>query len=190
MSPRTTIHGVGINDANYSVTKCVYYARWAEVFARCYNVKRLQRRPSYAGCSVDPIWHYFMPFREWMIEQDWWGKHLDKDLLGNGKVYSPKTCLFVSPQVNSFLADSQAARGEHPLGVRLHPGGRFHARISIKDRVIHLGFFDTPLEAHLAWVQAKAARAIELAREQTDPRVAEGLHRYVARLIDNSMEVA
>jgi hypothetical protein len=49
----------------------------------------------------------------------------------------------------------------------------------------HLGYFDTELEAHQAWLKCKQEVALELAAEQTDPRVAKALieryENYVAQ---------
>ena len=39
-----------------------------------------------------------------MEQQDYIGKVLDKDLKVTGnKIYSPETCLFISPKVNGYL---------------------------------------------------------------------------------------
>ena len=58
-----------------------------------------------------------------MVEQDWEGLQLDKDLLVNGsKVYSRETCVFVSNQVNIFLTERGNDRGEWPIGVNWDNG--------------------------------------------------------------------
>lgn len=41
------------------------------------------------------------------------------------------------------------------LGVRKHKGGKFTSQIKVDDKAIHLGSFDDPMEAHLAYVAAK-----------------------------------
>ena len=50
-----------------------------------------------------------------MEQQDYDGKHLDKDLLVcNNKVYSPETCVFVPREINQFLTKSNNSRGKYP----------------------------------------------------------------------------
>ena len=84
---------------------------------RAYSDKYKQRQPTYRDVTVCEEWHSFMRFRAWMVEQDWEGKELDKDILFQGnKVYSPDTCVFVDKAVNLFLTDCAASRGEWPLG--------------------------------------------------------------------------
>lgn len=41
------------------------------------------------------------------------------------------------------------------LGVRKHRGGKFTAQIKVDEKAIHLGTFNDPMQAHLAYVDAK-----------------------------------
>lgn len=38
-----------------------------------------------------------------MDQQDWKGKHLDKDLLGDTYEYSPEKCCFISKRLNTEI---------------------------------------------------------------------------------------
>lgn len=186
------IQGVGINDADYPVTKtengkivwrCPYYQTWADMLRRSYDDKCKQKYPTYEGVTVCEEWHSFMRFRTWMKTQDWEGKHLDKDLLVPGnKTYSPTTCVFVHGVVNSFLLDSAAARGEWPLGVHWHEQAqksRGMCKNPFTKKQEHLGYFTCPDQAHLAWKKRKHELACQLADIQEDERVAEALRtRY------------
>lgn len=176
--------GVGVNDANYNIVNlengkkktCVFYTRWANMMHRCYNKKTYIRWPNYVGCSVDERWHHFTTFKKWMESQDWQGKSLDKDILFEGnKVYGPETCVFVSQSTNNFLTDAKAGQGEYPIGVTKIKNNRFNARCTINGKSEHIGCFKTPEEAHQAWYNVKRNTAIELASQQTDPRVADAL---------------
>ena len=129
------VHGVGINDADYEVTRyeyvivdgrkkqkriwiCPYYQTWKGMLGRCYSTKYQDTRPTYKGCSVSEEWLTFSNFRAWMEKQDWEGMQLDKDLLFEGnKVYSAETCVFITREVNSFTTDCGASRGEWRVGV-------------------------------------------------------------------------
>ena len=55
---------------------------------------------SYSEVTICEEWLTFSNFEKWMLTHNWEGKDLDKDLLGNGKHYSPDTCCFLPHQVN------------------------------------------------------------------------------------------
>lgn len=188
---KATVYGVGINDADYPVQPtvsgkkviCQFYQKWQSMMQRCYSEKYKQGKPTYAGCTVCAEWLKFSNFRAWMEAQDWKGKHLDKDLLVSGnKVYSPETCVFVTQQVNSFMNDHASVRGEFPTGVCWHIGKKkyeSHCSNPFTKKYEHLGVYDCPNEAHLAWRRRKNEFACALADLQPDNRVAEALRvRY------------
>lgn len=197
LSKPRLVHGVGINDADYVTEKketigyvngkqkqklvwiCPYYRAWMSMLSRCYSTKYQERNPTYKGCSVSDDWLTFSVFKNWMDAQDWEGRQLDKDLLSEGnKVYSPDTCVFVTPMVNNFTIDRGAARGEWLIGVYWNKGaGKFVARCNnpLTKKQEHLGLFNSELEAHEAWRKRKLELAYELADIQTDERVAKAL---------------
>lgn len=187
------VYGVGINDADYAVRPrrpdgkrawCPYYLAWRNVLARAYCPAFHARNPTYIGVTVCEEWHSFMAFRAWMETQDWEGKALDKDIIAPGnRVYSPNTCVFVSPELNNLLIDSAASRGEWPIGVNFDKhNGKFKARINISGCNKALGYFTCPHEAHMAWRKAKVRLIRDAARAQDDPRVYAGLMRHAARI--------
>mgnify|MGYP001117231448 CR=1 FL=1 len=151
---------------------------------RCYSGKYHERKPTYRGCTVCEDWHTFSNFRDWMENQDWEGKHLDKDLLISGnKEYGPETCVFVTSVVNLFTTDSCNSRGEYPIGVYWQQD-KFTARCSnpFTGEREWLGRFDCPDQAHLAWKKRKHELACQLAESEyvTDERVAQALRtRYL-----------
>jgi len=171
---RSLIYGVGLNDANYLVVDlstgkqifCPYYKRWSGRLQRGYCPLLHKRRPTYIGCSVCPEWLVFSNFRKWMETQDWFGKELDKDLLSTGnKLYSPETCIFISTTVNNLLLQTRqdsSKAGVHKTYSRFKVE-RFHAQISIGGKAKGLGTFNTEIEAHTKYLEAKKAYIIELA---------------------------
>ena len=184
--------GIGTNDADYVVDLraviggksrrlwiCPFYRAWANMLKRCYNRKYQAAKPTYVGCSVASEWHVFSAFRGWMASQGWEGNHLDKDVMVPGnKVYGPDTSVFVSPELNAFLTDRGASRGEWPIGVCGHKQrGKFQSRCRnpFTGKNDFLGLFTRPNEAHLAWAAKKLEHAITLGAEQTDPRVAKAI---------------
>lgn len=200
------VYNVGINDANYRgqewvtvdggdgkrkqrlVWICPFYSRWRDMLKRCYSHKYQETHPTYKGCSVCHEWLTFSTFRRWMVEQDWEGKELDKDILIPGnKVYSPDVCVFIDRIVNSFVLEKNASCGEYLIGVQW-VGSKGKFRADCCDRLgkrNYLGLFNTEIEAHNAWLKRKQELALQLASEQTDPRVAKALieryENYVSR---------
>lgn len=190
------VRGVGVNDATYKTQPvingkreiCPFYRKWADMIARCYGEKELSRKPSYIGCSVCPEWLSFMAFREWMEQQNWQGMHLDKDLILQGnRVYSPGLCMFVTQQINKFMGDNKAARGEYPIGVEFQKrAGKFRSLCCnpITSKREHLGYFMDSASAHHAWILRKTQIAKELAAIQPDDRVREALLKYDFSKVD------
>lgn len=187
MSPKKLVCGVGINDADYAVRPvtsvngprldCPYYRTWKSMITRCYSKEYHKKFPTYIGCEVVEEWHRFMTFRGWMMQQNWNGKQLDKDILFKGnKVYGPDTSVFVSREVNMFLLDSAKSRGVYPLGVYCSVPGKFVALIHEAGKgQYRIGTYSTSEEAHQAWKSAKHILAAKLAEKQDDPRVAQAL---------------
>lgn len=171
------IQGVGINDLDYAVIvtetvgyvdgkqkqrviwQCPYYTRWVGMLSRCYSKRLHKGLPRYEGCTVCDEWLLLSNFKAWMEQQDWEGKHLDKDLLFRGNtVYSPETCCFIPEKLNIFMVECNANRGNFPIGVSWKPDkGKFRARCNnpFTRKEEHLGYFSDPIEAHNAWLSRK-----------------------------------
>lgn len=187
--PKRLVQGFGVNDADYAVNpigpdgkrlRCPFYRTWNRMLERAYDPKLHARQSTYIDVTVCEEWRSFMAFRAWMMEQDWEGKQLDKDILVPGnKVYSPETCVFVAPQVNKLLTDSAAKRGKWPIGVHLHKrDAKFISKINENGENRFLGYFHSPHEAHLAWRKEKVRIVRKAAEECDDPRIAAGLQRH------------
>lgn len=187
--PKRLVFGFGVNDADYAVKpigpdgkpiRCPFYRTWTSMLNRAYSPKYHATKPTYIGVTVCEEWRSFMAFRAWMMEQDWEGKHLDKDILVPGnKVYSPDTCVFVAREVNALLLNSAASRGKWPIGVYWNKQhAKFHAEIRENGKQRSLGLFHSPHEAHLAWRKEKVRLVREAAEECDDPRIAAGLLRH------------
>lgn len=180
--------GVGINDANYKVSekdasgkqnRCPFYTKWVDMLNRCYSDKLQNRYPTYRGCTVCEEWKTFSKFKAWMEQQDWNGKHLDKDILmKDNKLYCPEYCVFVNGIVNKFLIERTSSRGQCPIGVYFHERiGMFRAQCGnpFTKKQEYLGYFCTAEEAHSIWLKRKREHAKVLASLQTDCRVSKAL---------------
>ena len=199
------VQGVGVNDAGYAIAKveylderfpsgrkkqrevwrCPYYAKWKSMLDRCYSDKHHKIAPTYKDCIVCNEWLTFSNFRKWMMNQKWKIFNLDKDLLLEGnKVYSPSTCIFLHEKVNSFISTCDGGRGYYMLGSHWHKSYQkftSSVRNPFTKKALHLGNFDSELEAHFAWKYQKHLYSCQLANSEyvTDERVRQVLlHRY------------
>ena len=192
------IHGVGINDvpgsgklAKQSPYRIQYYTVWRDVLGRCYSPV-LQAKPhmsTYIGCTVDPKWHYLSNFKQWYDEQGGViGKQLDKDIISpNNKVYGPDTCFLVSPQLNVFFTKRHNHRGKYPIGVYIDHHKitkQFKCQVSIHEGKRFQGYYDTPEEAHQAFIKLKKELLLEKhILPETDQRLKQALYN-----VYNNME--
>lgn len=180
---------VGINDADYPVTKrsdiddwkCPYYHKWHNMLTRCYCKAYQKKNPTYQDCTVCEEWLTFSNFRRWMEQQDWKGNHLDKDLLVTGnKIYSPQTCTFLHPTVNYFIRD-----GIDPLvgsSLCTRDNVRYaHCKDPFTKKSVNLGEVDNEEAGHVLWKQRKslfAQKLVEAGYVTKDKEIRSLLARY------------
>ena len=113
------ICGVGITDSNTyeNRKKLRSYNVWRCILQRCYNQKNISYKWYGAkGVKVCDEWLYYSNFKKWYNDNYIEGFQIDKDIKGNHKLYSPKTCCFVSASVNvkesNSRRDNSCFRGE------------------------------------------------------------------------------
>ena len=174
---------IGIGDYNSradgKVTKA--YVTWKNMLARCYCPKIHKKRPTYVGVTVCDEWLDFQKFARWFEKENIEGTDIDKDLLVNGnKLYSPDTCIFVPPEVNTLLLNNKASRGKYMLGATRSKGSRkFAAKCRGRtNKSVHIGYFNTELEAHNAYCEYKYTLIKEVANEQSNLRLKQALLSY------------
>jgi len=146
---------------------------WASVVARCKEGGSYQRnRNTYIGVKN----HFtYQELGDWVQSQEGYNNfnksgrtwNLDKDILGDGKIYSKEVCCFVPDFVNVLFTLAGARRGEFPLGVSKQQKckgfiARCHNNIG-NGESINLGSYNTPEEAHAAYQGFKAATIRESA---------------------------
>lgn len=172
------LYGVGISDANYPVRSkenkiiCLYYQRWFTMMMRGYCKSTKDCNPAYKNTTVCKEWLTFSVFREWMIEQDWEGKEIDKDLIIKGnQEYSPEACSFVPKKINLLKLSPMKSKAGYLMGVTKHKragADKYHAAIKIRGKVYNLGFFKTEYNAWLAYKQSKEFYVKQVAQEYYD----------------------
>jgi len=190
---RKPVFGFGINDATYSSqpklfgvkVRCPAYVAWVDMIRRCNYKKYQDRFPTYKGIVVCNEWRSFSAFRAWWVINHVDGWELDKDILTDSGVYSPRNCIYVPKWLNAFNNERKSARGDLPIGVDFHRGMyRSRCKNPITMRGEHLGYFKCKIEAMSAWMRRKLDLAYELKNEMDsiDKRI---YHRIVS-IISNA----
>jgi hypothetical protein len=170
---------------------------WKAVAVRCLP-KFWSKHPTYSGCTLSTIFKDYGLFRNWCQQQigfdniDEKGKRwqLDKDLLVKGnRLYGEDTCVFLPAKVNLLLTKRDSCRGKLPLGVtKGKKEGRFRASCNDGDgNHKHLCYFDTPIEAFLAYKVYKEnliKQVAEKYKHQLDPRAYQALLNYTVEITD------
>lgn len=185
------VAGVGLNNANYFVyqridgkqKRCPYYQAWKNMLDRCYSAPSLKRRSTYKGVSVCNEWLSFMTFKSWMENQDWRGKHLDKDIIKPGnKIYCPENCVFVSLRVNTILNGNKKLGEKYPLGVHKHNGLFVVQCCNVGNKRIKRSF-GTSTQASNYYIKEKRKILFELSDKQENSRVSTGLKLHADLLL-------
>ena len=165
----TLVKGIGVNDAPFVVAPTIKgiqikhpaYLTWVNMLQRCYNSKFKNKNTSYNGVTCCEEWLLFTNFAKWFKDNYIKDCQLDKDLLvKDNLIYSPDTCIFCPPEINTFLTIRGTCRGSLPIGVSLS-GNKYVSRIGDGcGYFMYLGTFDNVSLAHQAWQKAKLEQAI------------------------------
>lgn len=127
---RPSVYGVGFYGVGefFANTKGVpnkYYDLWHDMLRRCYDPARTKKNKCYEGVVVCNEWHNLQNFAKWFCENypgDGKQYHLDKDLNQkkvNNKIYSPETCVFITPKENNVEAMAKYYEVTDPAGFRV-----------------------------------------------------------------------
>lgn len=176
-------------DENGKNTKC--YITWHDMYKRCYDTKYHEKEPSYKNCKVCKEWNNYQEFAKWNDENYYEVENermtLDKDILcKRNKVYSPETCVYVPQSINALFIKRDNERGDLPIGVSKYED-KFVAHLNKDNKLIHLGYYDTPEQAFLAYKEAKEQYIKKVAEEykdKIDPRAYEALMNYKVEITD------
>lgn len=169
------------------------YNFWRRMLDRTYNLKSLvkERNSGYLYTTVSQDFKCLQNFLDWTIGQPYWEEadaELDKDLLGDGSLYSSETCCFLPRRVNFFISDYYSKKKSNlPKGVTMiaprteNSKQGYVARCHSGDERTYLGYFDTPEEAFLVYKETKEKVAKQLAEEYKDKiscRAYEALYNF------------
>ncbi len=168
--------GFGVNDMKACVgaSNLKSYQLWQDMIYRCYKETRKPSMSSYENCKVSEEWKLYSNFKsdvESLIGFNTEGFQMDKDLLGDGKLYSKETVCFLPQKLNMFLVKHKERRGSLPLGVtksksKIKP---FRSRSNDENgREVHLGHFKTPEEAQEKYLEFKRIKLLDLLEDYAD----------------------
>lgn len=115
----------------------VIWRIWATMLCRCYWKKGSYHK---RGVRVCKRWHNFSNFQKDVINlegfdsdnlkrKDGSGLELDKDIKGNGKLYSPKNCCFVTMQDNLKYKRNSISKRKYSVGYRFKNKRSFHFEV-------------------------------------------------------------
>lgn len=144
---RTLRRGVGSVITKDTVCDKKSYSTWSDILRRCYSDKGETRWKSYSDCSICDEWLIYDNFKVWYDKNYIEGFDIDKDILIQGnRVYSPDTCCFVPPEINSFFRKYAKGKKTLPVGIR-KVGEKYQASICFEGKSKYLGLFDNIKDA-------------------------------------------
>jgi len=149
-------------DKNEGISKA--HKRWLHLMERAYSDKYHQIYNTYKNVTVCKEWHNFQNYLEWDKNNYKEGYSLDKDLLSfkNAKIYSPETCIFIPPALNSFLTNKQSTNTSNYTGVSWDKEkNKWKASISTEEGKKSLGYYTDPKVAYIVYKKARAEKALE-----------------------------
>lgn len=147
--------GVGVYDINETTrSQGEAYKKWRGMLLRCYSEEYQIRQPTYIGCKVSKDWLYFSVFRGWFHDNYIHGWELDKDLIGDGKLYSENSCCFLPKRINLALP-KQTKRGRL-VGIRNNWKDTYTAQSTNEHgKSVHLGTFKSREDAFSAYANER-----------------------------------
>ena len=164
-SESPTVLDVGYFGTGRFNSKSPEYAIWKNMLSRCYYDKHQQQyNPDAKVCEE---WLYYQTFAQWCEETRPSIEHqLDKDLSGSA-IYSPDTCNWLPPKINTLINIKRRKDSQLPTGV-MQQEGRNTYRVRCSNALgcqKDVGSFGSVEEAVQAYSSYKESVIKELADE-------------------------
>lgn len=176
---------LGINDADIITQKVVdgkrifhpVYLKWRNMLQRC--LVKHKKHQYYESVTVCDEWYYLSNFISWVGDTDVTDLYLDKDILGDGKIYSPESCAFVTQECNQFFS-SVKKNGKYMIGVAKET--RIEDTFYCRYKGRYIGSFRTEADTHRAWQIEKINHAKSLVISEHDVRIRQKLQDIIAKI--------
>lgn len=155
------------------------FIKWKNMIQRCYSDNVHKLKPYYMGKDVCVEWQNYGNFKIWYDAHYIPGTKvdLDKDLLcKKSNMYSPETCVLMSHFLNTVFED----RGIES-NIKQNDNGTYSVSMSILDRRIDLGIFNSEDEAYKGFIDGKNDYICDLAekcKSKVPNCVYEGMLNY------------
>ncbi|RJW75911.1 hypothetical protein DW025_04810 [Coprococcus sp. AF38-1] len=178
---KRTYEGVGYVGAESSDidSESCSFIKWKNMIQRCYNKKVHKLKPYYMDKNVCVEWQNYQNFKIWFDAHYIPGTKvdLDKDLLcKESNMYSPETCSFLTHYINTVFEERGIKSSITPNGNNI-----YSVSISILDKKIDLGIYDTEESAKQGLIDGKIKYIKELAESckgKVQDYVYEAMLRY------------
>lgn len=148
-----------------------YYQTWENMLARCYYQKT-SRYSAYGGKGVEVCdeWLNLQNFAKWYEDNYREGYHLDKDIMGDGSIYSPQVCRFVPQAINNLLVSKCNTDRDLPEGVwRVYDSNKYTSAVSSGGYITEQHtIFDT-IEEALCFYREEKTRVVRSYAEEYKP---------------------
>ena len=174
------------------------YKQYRAIIERCRADGKTQKTyASYVGVTLSEDFDTFEKWLEWAKQQIGFGNTsnngkvwpLDKDILLKGnKLYSPDYCVFIPNEINNFVTNRKADRGEYPIGVHYSTKEKkYIASCSMNSKKYYIGGYHSIEESFMAYKQFKEQAAKQLATQYNnlvDIRVINALNSFTVDIND------
>lgn len=148
---------------------------WRDMIRRTNGSGLGIKAASYGGCVVSEDFKLFHNFFEWMQTEPAHKSqsyHLDKDILGDGKLYSSETCCLIPPELNLALVGSTRLRANNTTGVIgvswCKRDKVYVPKLHAKGRHYNLGAYKSKIQALEVYVAAKNKHIASIAQGYKD----------------------
>jgi hypothetical protein len=139
---------------NHGYSDHLLYGVWRNMKQRCYN-KNCKSYKNYGGKNITVCneWgNSFEVFIKWALPL--WKKGLQIDRKNNNGNYEPSNCHFVTSKENNDNKELLMSTSTSGFRGVSSVNKKWRANIRIENKQKHLGYFDTPQEAALAYNNA------------------------------------
>jgi len=129
------------------------YMAWSNMRQRCNN-KNNTAYKNYGGrgITIHEAWADFAVFRDWALANGY-SDDLTIDRINNDEGYSPDNCRFVNRSVQ--MRNTRTINSTNTSGYRgvnwNKSSGRWRSKIRDGGKTVHLGYFDSSLDAAKAY---------------------------------------